>query len=533
MNKRNCLLVGGICFSLVAAITSFFIYESSKVYSECYVEAGVEVTAQDFMKDPEEQAHFTEDSDLIDISIPGEYHMEIQTGCFLHKSTLYITDTIAPQGEPVKVNLELGDECEADAFVTDIVDATQVEVSYAQTPDFTTPGKHDVDIILTDLGGNQSTVGSELFVSQVITELTVEAGAKPPQLKDFVIEGENSEFITNIRSYDYTVPADKIVKLRVDGVNCEVVMHIVDTVAPKVEVKDVHSFTLLPKDVEDFIVSIDDATTVKTAYVEDPDLSLAGEQIVEIRVTDAGGNETIESAKLILEKDTEAPVISGVADMSVFIGDPVYYKKNVTATDNCPEGLQLMVDNSAVNLSEEGTYPVTYVARDFAGNETTVSANITVRRKVYDENEVYAMADGIVARIITPEMSLVEKLEAIYTYIRTHVRYTGSSDKGNWVKGAYEGFSNGNGDCYTYACMSKALLTRAGIPNMDIEKIPAKTRHYWNLVNTGEGWYHFDVTPRSWDPPHIVLWTDEQLMAYSTTHNNSHNYDHSIYPMVN
>ena len=82
-----------------------------------------------------------------------------------------------------------------------------------------------------------------------------------------------------------------------------------------------------------------------------------------------------------------------------------------------------------------------------------------------------------------------------------------------------------------YACVSKVLLDRAGIKNMDIEKIPAKSRHYWNLVDIGEGWYHFDTTPRV-DHPTIFYWDDATLMEYSENHKLSHNYDHDLYPKV-
>lgn len=531
-NKKY-FFFGGICVLLIAALAVFLLYENSRVYKECYVEAGVEVTAQDFLKNPDEQAYFTQDSDVIDTTIPGEYHVKIKTGLFSHGSNLYITDTISPEGEPVKINLEMGETCEADVFVSDIMDATQVEVTYVEEPDFTRSGKQNVEVMLTDSGGNSVTVTSELFVSQVVSELTVEAGSRPPVLKDFVIEGESSEFITNIDVLDYTVPADKIVRLRVDGVDYEVTMHIVDTVAPEVEVKNIRSFTLLPREAEDFILSIDDVTEVRTEFVEEPDLTHVGEQTVEICVTDAGGNETIKTVKLTLEEDVEAPVINGVTDLNVLIGDSVSYKKNVTVTDNCLEGLNFTVDNSAVNLNAEGTYPITYIAKDFAGNETRATANITVRPKVYDEREIYAVADSILASIITPDMSPEQKLEAIYSYNQSHIAYVSHSDKGNWVKAAYEGLIDGRGDCYVYASAAKVLLTRAGIANMDIAKIPTKTSHYWNLVNLGDGWYHFDTTPRTAGHPHICMWTEAQLMEYSAAHYNSHNYDHSLYPEVN
>ena len=113
-----------------------------------------------------------------------------------------------------------------------------------------------------------------------------------------------------------------------------------------------------------------------------------------------------------------------------------------------------------------------------------------------------------------------------------HISYISHSEKGNWLRAAYEGLVDGKGDCYVYASTAKVLLTRAGITNMDIVKIPSKTSHYWNLVNLGEGWYHFDTTPRK-DHPTIFMWTEAQMMEYSARFNGSHNYDHSLYPVVN
>ena len=66
---------------------------------------------------------------------------------------------------------------------------------------------------------------------------------------------------------------------------------------------------------------------------------------------------------------------------------------------------------------------------------------------------------------------------------------------------------------------------------MDIEKIPAKTRHYWNLVDIGDGWYHFDSTPRK-DKSEFFLLTDAELEAYSSTHKNTHIFDRSLYPEI-
>lgn len=530
--KKRWFAAGAVVLVLVISAAVFLLYENYRVYGECYAEAGVEVTVQDFLRRADGQAFFTEGSDSVDSAVPGDYHLKIKTGVFTHNAILHIADTIPPAGQAVKVNLELGEECGAESFVGQITDATAVAVSYAQNPDFSKAGAQEVRILLTDAGGNRTELASELFISRVVEELTVEAGSAAPPLKDFVIEGKNASFITNINNFDYTVPAKREVKLLVDGAEYVTMMDIVDTVPPRLQMKDVRSFTKVSRRPEDFVETVEDVTEVSLSFQEEPDILLAGEQTVSVVATDRGGNETVKEAKLTLAVDTEFPVIEGVTDLTVYEGGSIAYKRNVTVTDNCPEELDLIVDNSAVNLSVAGEYPITYIARDASGNETTETATVIVKEQLYDIDEVYALADAVLAKILTPEMTPLEKAQAIYQYNKYNIAYINHSEKGNWVRAAYEGLAYKKGDCYVYACTAKVLLDRAGIRNMDIIKIPTRRSHYWNLVDLGEGWYHFDTTPRT-DHPTIFMWTEAQLMEYSGRHYGSHNYDHSLYPEVN
>ena len=78
------------------------------------------------------------------------------------------------------------------------------------------------------------------------------------------------------------------------------------------------------------------------------------------------------------------------------------------------------------------------------------------------------------------------------------------------------------------------MLTRAGLKNMDIERIPeGDDMHYWNLIDVedGHGWYHYDTTPR-WDHPTVFLWTDAQAQEYSVVNQNCYNYDREKYPEI-
>ncbi len=357
-------------------------------------------------------------------------------------------------------------------------------------------------------------------------------GGNPPTLADFLTGDVSAVLRTNLEALSLEYVTDHQVVIEVDGENYECVLHVVDTVPPVMTLKNVSGYTMIPRTAEEFVTGIEDMTNVTVSFAQEPDLTLAGEQQVQIVAKDEGGNETVGQAVLTLQADTEPPKIVGAKDITVYVGSTVSYRKDVEVTDNCPEGVNLEVDNSRVNLSEAGSYPVVYRATDFAGNVTEQAVTVTVKASLYTQEQIDELADAVLAKIITEDMTPMEKVQAIFNYIRGHVGYINHSEKDDWIRAAYEGLAEGQGDCYVFACTSKQLLTRAGITNMDIAKIPAKTSHYWNLVDIGDGWYHFDTTPRK-DHPTIFMWTDEQMMEYSAAHNNSHNYDHEAYPEVN
>lgn len=522
-----------VVLALIAAGVGAWYYIDGRVYRVCRVEAGVEVAPSDFLKQPGEDAVFAEGSQPFDITEPGEYHVKVKSGFFTHNCTLIIEDTIAPSGEGQTVQVEMGAVCGAEEFVSNISDATAVTVSFVSEPDFTAAGEQPVQVVLEDRGGNRTIVDAVLFITQVAELVTVEAGGQAPGLESFVLAGKEAAFITDIGETDFHKVGEYKVEVMVDGVKYTSVMRIADTIPPAAEVRDVEGYALVPRSPEDFVVSVEDATEVTAAFRGEPDLTKAGVQEVEIVFTDGGGNETVKQAKLTLTEDTQAPVITGAGDLTVYVGDGVSYRKNVSVSDNCPEGVELTVDTAGVNLDEPGVYPVTYTAKDLAGNTAQVTVNLTVKARVFNPEEVYAMADQVLADILGEGMSELEKVTAIYDYVKGHVGYVSHSEKGDWLKAAYEGLSTGQGDCYTYAHTSRLLLERAGIKNMIIEKIPSKSRHVWNLVDIGDGWYHFDTCPRRGLTEKVLMWTDQRLMEYSDSHNKSHNYDRTVYTDIN
>ena len=229
-----------------------------------------------------------------------------------------------------------------------------------------------------------------------------------------------------------------------------------------------------------------------------------GEYRLLYKAVDKHSPDGVETTLTILPPDHEGPVIEGAQDIIAGLGETVSYRSGVTATDAVDGEVMLKIDSSAVDLDTLGDYPVVYSAEDRRGNRSEVSVNLkVVDRTEEDENGPIYLAEetldeivnDILTKIVTDDMSKLDKARAIYNYVHSSIRYVNGNYSEDWRRGAYVGFTRGRGDCFNYFACSKALLTAAGIDNLDLERYGGTTEHYWNLVNVGDGWYHFDACP--------------------------------------
>jgi hypothetical protein len=373
---------------------------------------------------------------------------------------------------------------------------------------------------------------------EVKSELTVEAGSDLPELDDFLNWSNADAAIVSglTEDIDMNTVADYDIVIETYHRTVNASLHVEDTIQPVVEVQDQTIFLGQKVEAEDFIKEIDDVTNTTVAFGKEPDYDSEGTEEVTILVTDEGENVTESTAHLEVVADTTPPVIEGVQELTTTVGGSISYKKGIKVTDDLDEDVELSIDNSEVDLNTAGDYTVTYTAVDHAGNQTTVTTTVHVETPSVEtatEDTINAAADEILASILTDGMSQYEQAEAIYWWCHDKIAYVDGTPKVNYVQGAYRGLVDRRGDCYTYAMTAKCLLTRAGIKNMDIERIPSgNSMHYWNLIDIGEGWYHYDTCRRA-DGTTFFYKTDAEIKAYSDAHNGTHNYDRSKYPTIN
>ena len=124
--------------------------------------------------------------------------------------------------------------------------------------------------------------------------------------------------------------------------------------------------------------SVDGDVTVMTEGTVDT--STPGEYMLTYKVTDAAGNSSTETRKVIVTDaaDTTAPVITLNSDSIVYLktGD-TYSEAGAAATDVDDDDITVKTEGM-VDTGTAGEYVVTYTATDAAGNSTSATRKVIV-----------------------------------------------------------------------------------------------------------------------------------------------------------
>lgn len=390
------------------------------------------------------------------------------------------------------------------------------------------------------------------------TNITLEAGDELPSAYE-VCGKKNAKYEYDEDEIDLSVPGEYKINIAYgEGKSIKVKVKVVDTVAPKgvVKVLSVHQGGSAMPEAKDFFDEIKDATDVKAAFVSGALPTELGEHTVKIQLTDTSGNKTKYTTILNVIVDTEAPKFDSLPSVIYgYVGQGISYREGVVISDNC-FGVRLEVDSESVDTKTRGTYGIIYHAIDAAGNRTSATAEVIIQ----DTQITKEMLNEKIAEIakeqgMSKDLSREEICKRIYAYIndptksasQARFRYVGSSNdptRSDWIREAWLGLQNGQGDCYTYFALSKAFFEYFGFENKDIERTRGLTSdtHFWNMVNIGTEqaprWYFFDATRYagkfSVGGNNGCLLTLDQLKSYTPNASgygdNYYAFDSSAYP---
>lgn len=223
-------------------------------------------------------------------------------------------------------------------------------------------------------------------------------------------------------------------------------------------------------------------------------------------VTEAQANETVPTQTISVEKTNTLKIKSvedqiEVSSKAALVNALVQQMKQFSTTGN-----YLLTDstvdiqealNAAIKADEyvAGTYKTVQISYSGRENARNLTINVTYQHTAAQEQAVTNYVRETVARLITSDMTAIEKIKVLHDEVVLKTTYTSSSSAVS-VHSPYAITQYGIGVCQAYALLTYRLLEEAGIEAKYVTGTANGVGHAWNLVKLGGTWYHLDTT---WD----------------------------------
>ena len=243
-----------------------------------------------------------------------------------------------------------------------------------------------------------------LFHTNVLPVITVEAGTPSVSETNFLKENRRvkAEFQTDLATVNLSRPGDYPLQIRYFLKTYDVLLQVRDTTPPTAELQELSTLAPAAPAAEDFVVSVSDVTNVTVQFAAEPAYLTHGDQPVTIRFTDESGNVTELQTVVHVTVDDTAPVLEGIQPMTIYLGQEPDYLGSVTITDDIDAAPILTLDDSGVDLTQGGVYPVIYRGLDSSGNESMSETTLTIlvdnlAPVIYGINPISLYAGGTVS----------------------------------------------------------------------------------------------------------------------------------------
>jgi len=539
-------IVGTVSFVVLGSVGALFmtVFGGTAVNSIVTIEAGEPMPhAAVFARNPGDQIRYVSDVSEIILNKVEDIDLSVLLNDIEYDVVLRVVDTIAPVAKPNNLSVAIGETPAAGEFIGEIIDATEVTVTYAEQPDFNIIGKQDVSVILEDGGNNITEYSMLLYIFDLNDGITIEAGTDVAMIPiyDFLKQNEHLDSAYENIQISFTEPflqtqADTVgiydVKILLRNTIFSTKINVIDTTPPTGNVMHMNLWLGQTAEPIDLVADTHDYSDFTAWFLNEPDFTLEGSQEIIVVLEDIWGNRSEFNSLLTITRNLIPPEIRGAEDQVIAIGTNILYRAGVTAWSVADGEIDFEVDASAVNNNVKGKYPVIYTAIDSGGNETSVTVTITIVELT--QKTALELADTVLSDIIRPTMTETEKARAIHRWIKSNIRYSGNAEREKY-RAAFNGLQNRHGDCYTYYAVSSLMLDGAGIRNIQIRRTPGArpTNHWWNLIQLNGAWYHFDACPNSFGF-HGFMFTavDAARVSAEEASHNYYAYEPALYPRI-
>jgi len=425
-------------------------------------------------------------------------------------TTIWRASDFAYQLQPVVT--VAGHEINAQDFVADTSDMTEVFAFFIDEVDVNTPGRHTVPLTL-HRGERSVRAEGVFYVAITQPYITAEMGSSMANSMNWHDIDHSYIFInydeiplhlldfyhfSHWSSAGYMPVGEYQLWFMHNGSLFYKVLHVVDTTPPTATLREVTLPMGREVTLDDILVSVFDLSPIAvTEIVALPDMFVPGDHEVSIRVADIFGNEAIYTTTVTYSSNTVPPVFYGVRqEIHSALSKPILFRVGVYAFDVFDRPIHFDIDTGLLNINELGTYQVIFTATDAWGLYTTQTIYVHIHN--IDPLMVHALADDLLAQIFYDGMTQVQQARAIHNWLTDHVSFAAAVGFDSVYEAAHQGLIHRRGNCFVFYGLAEVLLTRAGIPNLRVDRSPYSRNpvdHRWNLINPdGLGWHHFDPT---------------------------------------
>lgn len=190
---------------------------------------------------------------------------------------------------------------------------------------------------------------------------------------------DSADNITVTGAVDTSTIGDYTVTYAYQGKEYPFTVSVKDTTGPVVTLKDVSTDTSKAVKAEDFIESIEDASTYTYMMDNSEDTKEPGTYTIRFSARDQYGNTTESSAKLTRKEDRTAPTLEDFTEEITLNQGDSFQESLPQVLDDLDDAPTLDVDTGELDTDVPGDYEVAYNVSDRSGNTAVFTQTVHVK----------------------------------------------------------------------------------------------------------------------------------------------------------
>lgn len=241
-----------------------------------------------------------------------------------------------------------------------------------------------------------------------------------------VIDGSKNDVTIDTSEVNFNQIGKYPVTYSFNNIDTTIIIELVDTVIPDLEVKELTIDLGMNVEACDLIKTKKISNRTKIEFKDDYKFDNVGDHPVEIKICHSKKCITKKSIIHVLPKDTIPPKIQGIRNLTVLKDSDIDLLSSVSIKDNQDDKPTLTIDSSNLDISKVGDYVVTYYAKDCSLNKTkeTCIVSVVENKKIgtftqSNQKTVYLTFDDGPSENTQKVLDILDKYNAKATFFVT------------------------------------------------------------------------------------------------------------------